>query len=199
MRHYCRPLCGWALALAIAQRLCHANGERSVTISTTHPRQQPTRKSRPTSPTAFAVPPPSYFATPAAAASAASTAGERHTDGRVGVAVAAEREIVRGVYRSGRHRPCGVGGVSCLKAKKSQMKAEEDEFRHDKFFSVFFKGMWGTGFVLPLVVLLLLWLLPLLHVVIGSLFVTAVPSLFSQKRVCYTCVYFCRVRTNSAA
>lgn len=130
MRHYYRPLCGWALALAIAQRLCHANGEGSVTaVSTAQQRHQATRSSRGTSLTAFAVPLPSNFAAPVGARSPAATAGERHAGGQAGVAAAAARESAR----SGRNRHCGGGGggdgVWSLEAKKSQMKAEEDEFR----------------------------------------------------------------------
>lgn len=102
-----RPLCGWTLALAIAQRPCLADGRRSVPT-----KQQPTRSRGGAS--AFAVP-ASLFAPPVQpTAATAATVAVGGRDCRV-------------VMRSGKRRGCS--GVSRLEAKKSKVKAEEDEFR----------------------------------------------------------------------
>ncbi|CAM9401690.1 unnamed protein product [Ectocarpus sp. 12 AP-2014] len=96
-------LCGWALALSIAQLLlCNARGERAV--SPTTPRHDVRN------PLAFAAL-PSFFV-------ARST-----VLGGVGMGARREERATSG----GRNRR--FEGVSCLEAKKSEIKAEEAEFR----------------------------------------------------------------------
>eukprot|EP00903_Cladosiphon_okamuranus_P013073 g12194.t1 len=101
-----RQLCGWTVALAIAQRPCHADEGRSVP-STQRP-QQANIQSRGGS-AAFAVP-ASLFVAPSPAAGGGFV-GRRGFGGR-------------------RKRNRGCSGVaSRLEAKKSEVKAEEAEFR----------------------------------------------------------------------
>eukprot|EP00752_Nemacystus_decipiens_P010986 g9763.t1 len=106
-----RPLCGWTLALAIAQRPCHSYGERWVPATQ---RQQQASRSRGGS-IAFAAPASLCAALRPAAGAVEAAGGGREIRG-----VGARRRKSR--------RCCGAVSTR-LEAKKSEVKAEEAEFR----------------------------------------------------------------------